>query len=311
MNKTIHNPSLANVEEHGSNSATFTIEPLHTGYGMTLGNSMRRVLLSSIAGAAPIGFRVDGITHEFTSIAGVKEDAVDITLNIKGIRASINDSAEGPITVRLSKSGSGKVLASDIQLTSDITIANPDHVLATIDDPKTTLSMDIVFTTGRGYQTVEQSRKENEIADMIVTDAVFSPVTRVRYRVESTRVGQITDLDKLHVTVDTDGTISPQDAFEEAAAILINQYSALAGQTRLQPSQTFAAANEQTEDNNRLMTPIEDLNLSPRTTNALLNNEIFTIKDLVTLDDGTLKDLKGFGSKALDEVRDKLAEMEF
>lgn len=309
MSKTIHNPSLANIEEHSANSATFTIEPLHTGYGMTLGNSMRRVLLSSIEGAAPIGFRIDGISHEFTSIPGVKEDAVDITLNVKGIHAKVT--SDTPVTVRLTKTGSGKVLANDIKLTSDIEIANPDHVIATIDDPKTTLSMDIVFATGRGYQTVEQSRKDNEIADMIVADAVFSPVTRVRYRVENTRVGQITDLDKLHITVDTDGTITPQDAFEEAAAILINQYSALAGQTRLQPSQTFAAANEQAEDDSRLMTPIEDLNLSPRTTNALLNNEILTIKDLVTLDDGTLKDLKGFGSKALDEVRDKLAEMEF
>lgn len=308
MSKTIHNPTLAKVDEHSATSATFSIEPLHTGYGMTLGNSLRRVLLSSISGAAVVGFKIDGVSHEFTTIEGIKEDVVDIMLNLKGINARVF--SDEPITVRLEKKGTGVVTAKDIKTTADIEIVNPNQVIATIDGPKTNLIMDVVFDSGRGYRTIEQARGENDLADLIVVDALFSPVTRVRYRVENTRVGQITDLDKLLLTIDTNSTITPQDAFEEAAAILVNQYTALAGQTKVQPSQSLAAAHEQAEDGNRLMTPIEDLNLSPRTTNALLNNEIRTINDLVTLDDGALRDLKGFGNKALDEVREKLTEME-
>lgn len=307
MSKTIHNPTLAHIEEHSATSATFVIEPLHTGYGMTLGNSLRRVLLSSIAGAAVTSFKIEGATHEFTTVDGIKEDVVDIMLNLKQVRFRVF--SEEPQIVRLVKKGTGPVTAADIQTTADIEVVNTDAYIATIDDPKTEIVMDIAVETGRGYRTVEESSLQRPTSDMIAVDARFSPVERVRYKVEDTRVGQATDLNKLSLTIDTDGSISPKDAFEEAAAILINQYTALAGQTRVESAQPLSSGVAD-EDASELMTPIEDLNLSARTTNALLNNDIRTIRDLVTLGDDELRELKGFGSKALDEVKEKLAEME-
>lgn len=308
MSKTIHNPTLASVDEHSATSATFVIEPLHTGYGMTLGNSIRRVLLSSIAGAAVTSFKIEGVTHEFTTVKGVSEDVVDIMLNLKQVRFRVF--SDEPQALRLSKKGAGQVTAADIKTNADVEIVNPETPICTIDDPKAEVVIDLVVETGRGYRTVEESAAQRPTSDMIAVDAIFSPIVRVRYKVENTRVGQTTDLDKLVLTVDTDGSISPKDAFEEAAAILINQYTALAGQTRVEAAPALSQAREGEDDAAKLMTPIEDLNLSARTTNALLNNEIRTIKDLVTLGDDELRDLKGFGSKALDEVKEKLAEME-
>ena len=186
-------------------------------------------------------------------------------------------------------------------------------VIANVDDDKATFVMDVIVENGRGYRTVEEGTKKKP-SDMIAIDAIFSPVLRVRYKVEDTRVGQITDLDKLIITIDTDGSISPKDAFEEAAAILVNQYSALAGQTRVEAapaSKTVAPSfNAEEDEPAELKVAIEDLNLSARTTNALINNDIHSLKDLFSLSDVELRDLKGFGQKALDEVKDKLAELE-
>lgn len=308
MSKVIHNPTLAKVEEHSATSATFFIEPLHTGYGMTLGNSLRRVLLSSINGAAVVAFKIEGVTHEFTTVKGVKEDVVDIMLNLKNVRFKLH--SEQPQIVRLEKKGAGVITAKDIKTNADVEVVNPDAVIATVDDPKSDFVMDIAIDAGRGYRTIEESSEKREHSDMIAVDALFSPVLRVRYKVENTRVGQSTDLDKLVLTVDTDGSISPKDAFEEAAAILVNQYTALAGSTTVQAGPAVGASAE-SDDATELMTPIEDLNLSARTTNALINNDIRTINDLVTLNDTDLRELKGFGSKALDEVKEKLAELEF
>lgn len=304
--KVIHNPTLAHVEEHSSTSATFVIEPLHTGYGMTLGNSLRRVLLSSIAGAAATAFKIDGATHEFTSVKGIKEDVVDIMQNLKNVY--FRSHSEEPVTLRLEKKGAGKVLAGDIKLTADIEVVNKEALIATIDDPKGSIVMDIVVDSGRGYRTIEESASKRTKSDLIALDALFSPVLRVRYKVDSTRVGQATDLDKLSITIDTDGTITPRDAFEEAAAILINQYTALAGSTRVAAGPTVGSKEDLSST--QLMMPIEELNLSARTTNALINNDIRTINDLVTLGEAELRELKGFGSKALDEVKDKMAELE-
>lgn len=308
MSKIIHNPTLASVDEHSPTSATFVVEPLHTGYGMTLGNSIRRVLLSSISGSALVAFKIEGVTHEFTTVPGVKEDAVDIMLNLKQIRFKTHsDRAQ---TLRLEKKGAGVVTAADIKTNADVEIVNPDAIVATIDDPKGLLIIDMVIESGRGYRTIEESSEKRLHSDMIPVDALFSPMQRVRYKVESTRVGQATDLDKLIITLDTDGSITPKDAFEEANAILLNQYTALAGSTRVEAAPTTGARFRDAEGGSELMTPIEDLNLSARTTNALINNDIRTINDLVTLGDIELRELKGFGSKALDEVKDKLTEME-
>lgn len=317
MSKMIHTPGVVTVDDHGATSSTFVIEPLHSGYGMTLGNSIRRVLLSSISGAAVTSFKIEGVTHEFTTVPGVKEDVVDIMLSLKGVRFRIygNDVQE----LRIVKKGKGAVTAKDIQVNADVEVVNPEHHIATLDDDKAEFVLDMVVETGRGYRTIEEG-SEKKASDMIAVDAAFSPVTRVRYKVENTRVGQMTDLDKLLITIETDGTITPRDAFEEASAILVNQYTALAGKTRVESGEQLMAhgatstaghtASDNADEPAALSTSIEDLNLSARTTNALINNDIHTIKDLFSLSDAELRDLKGFGSKALDEVKEKLAELE-
>lgn len=306
MSKVIHNPLLAAIDELDANSAAFTIEPLHAGYGNTLGNSLRRVLLSSIEGGAIVAFRIEGASHEFATVPGVKEDVVDIMLNLKGIRLRVH--SDGPVELRLEKSGTGTITAGDIRTTADVEVVNPDHVIATIDDPKKTVVMDLVAESGRGYRTIEESSENRLHGDMIALDAIFTPVKRVRYKVEGTRVGEETNLDKLLLTVETDGSIDPRDAFEQAAAILVNQYTALAGSTRVEAAPSLGAHAE--DDGGLLNTPIEELSLSARTANALINNDIRTVQDLVTLSEQDLRELKGFGSKALDEVKDKLAELE-
>ena len=313
MSKTIHTPTLANIAEHSADSATFAIEPLHTGYGMTLGNSLRRVLLSSIAGAAVTAFKVEGATHEFTTLPSVKEDVIEIMLNLKGARFRVFNTES--VNLRLEKKGKGTVTVGDIAKHADVEAVNPDHVICTIDDAKGSVVMDIIVEVGRGYRSIEESAAKKP-SDMIAVDALYSPVRRVRFKVEDTRVGQITDLDKLSITIDTDGSISPKDAFEEASAILVNQFTALAGSTKVEAGAPLTAQNVQEElgysddDSAKLMIPIEDLNLSARTTNALINNDIHTLKDLFSLGDSELKELKGFGSKALDEVKEKMAELE-
>lgn len=311
MSKTIHTPGLVQVDDHSASSATFVVEPLHSGYGMTLGNSLRRVLLSSIAGAAVTSFRIEGVTHEFSTVKGIKEDVVDIMQNLKGVRFRVyGDEVQN---LRIVKEGKGVVTARDIQVNADVEIVNPDHVIATIDDEKGKLVMDLVVETGRGYRPIEEGGAKKG-SDYIALDAIFSPVLRVRYKVENTRVGHMTDLDKLIITITTDGSITPRDAFEEAAAILVNQFTALAGKTRIEsPELSAASSSNRLSDSDEpaaLNTPIEDLNLSARTTNALVNNDIHTLKDLFALSDAELRDLKGFGSKALDEVKEKLAELE-
>jgi len=313
MSKHINTPTITSVTDEGDNTSTFVVEPMHAGYGMTLGNSIRRVLLSSIAGAAITSFRIEGASHEFTSIDGIKEDVVDIMQNLKKIRFKVF--SEEPQTLTIEKKGSGEVTAKDITTNSEVEVVNKDQLICTIDTAKTAFKAEIVVEVGRGYQTVDEA-SDRKISDFISLDAIYSPVQRVRYKVENTRVGQMTNLDKLIVTVETDGSIEPRDAFEEANAILLNQYEALAGKTRVEalsmleqatPAQPTAAADDEKD---ALTTSIEDLNFSARTTNALINNDIQNLKDLFSLTDSELKDLKGFGSKALDEVRDKLAELE-
>ncbi len=306
MTKVIHNPALANIDEHSATSATFDIEPLHAGYGNTLGNSLRRVLLSSIEGGAIVAFRIEGASHEFTTVKGIKEDVVDIMLNLKNVRLRVH--SDEPVELRLEKKGAGVVTAGDIKTTADVEVINPEQIIATIDDAKASVLIDLVAESGRGYRTIEDSSVQRIHSDMIAIDAIFSPVLRVRYKVDSTRVGQETNLDKLLLSIETDGSLTPREAFEQAAAVLVNQYTALAGSTSVESAP--ALGQDVDDESNELNTPIEELNLTARTANALVNNDIRTVHDLVTLSEQDLRELKGFGSKALDEVKDKLAELE-
>ena len=305
MSKLIHNPALAEIQDNSETSATFVVKPLEAGYGNTLGNSLRRVLLSSINGAAVVAFKIEGVSHEFTTVEGVREDVVDIMLNLKNVKFKAH--TDSPVELTLEKSGAGIITAGDIQSSADMEVVNPDQVIATIDGEKTKFIMHLVVESGHGYKTIEDSSEDRLHSDMIAIDAIFSPVLRVRYKVDNTRVGQNSNLDSLEITIDTDGSISPRDAFEHAAAILGNQYTALAGSTEVAPAP--ALGEEADDEASELYTPVEDLNLTARTTNALVNNNIRTVHDLVNLTEQDLRELKGFGSKALDEVNDKIAEL--
>lgn len=306
MSKVIHNPALAKIIDNGENSSTFVIEPVEFNYGNTLGNSLRRVLISSIQGGAIVAFRIEGATHEFTTVPGIQEDVVDITLNLKGVNFKVT--TDEPVELRIEKTGADVITAADIPSNADVEVMNPDHVICHVDDPKKKVVIDIVVEAGRSYQTIEESSEKRLHSDMIAVDAMFSPVTRVRFKVDPTRIGQETNLDRLEVTIETDGSVTPREAFEEAAAILVNQYTALAGSTTVEAAP--ALGTEAENDADGLSASIDDLGLSARTANALINNDIHTVHDLVTLSEQDLRELKGFGSKALDEVKDKLAELE-
>ena len=311
--KSIHEAKLAEVKNLDENTAEFIVRPLYYGYGNTLGNSLRRVLLSSIKGAAVTSFSIEGTTHEYTAIPGIREDVVDIMLNLKNIRFKVF--TDNPVELHLEikgsdqskKDGDKRVVAGDIDLPADVEIANPNQTICHIDDDKYVLKMNLIVESGRGYLTLDQSSSGRIHSDMIALDAVFTPVLRVRYHVENTRVGQDTNLQQLNLTITTDGTMTPQEAFEEAAAILVNQYQALAGETTVE-SAPLPGVEAPQKDTGLLMS-IEELGLSARTANALVNNEIHTVRDLVSLSDSDLKELKGFGTKALDEVKEKLTEL--
>ena len=312
--KLIHEARLAEVNELSPTSAEFVIKPLYYGYGNTMGNSLRRVLLSSIKGAAITSFSIEGTNHEYSTVSGIKEDVVDIMLNLKNIR--FKSHAEIPVEVTLEVSGKDiksdkdgelRVTADMIKLPAELEVANPEQVICRIDDLKTTLKMRFIVENGIGYLPIDKASADRTDSNMIAIDAVFSPVLRVRYRVENTRVGQDTNLQQLAITVDTDGTITPQEAFEQAAAILINQYTALAGATRVESAP--APGLDSKEDDAGLLVSVEDLGLSARTSNALINNGIKIVRDLVMLSEADLRELKGFGSKAFDEVKEKLTEL--
>lgn len=311
--KVIHEANLAEVNEISDTSAEFVIKPLYYGYGNTLGNSLRRVLLSSIKGAAITAFSIEGSTHEYAAIPGIREDVVDIMLNLKNIRFKCHTDAPVELSLEIKgsdqseKDGDKRVVAGDIKLPADVEIANPNQTICHIDDPKFVLKMNFVVETGRGYLTIEKAGEARVHSDMIALDAVFSPVLRVRYKVENTRVGQDTNLQQLTITVDTDGTITPHDAFNEAAAILVNQYTALAEGVALERVAAPGVADAGAETG--LSLPIEELGLSARTANALINNDIKNLDELIHLTDSELKELKGFGSKALEEVKEKITEL--
>lgn len=296
-------PALKTVKEEG-NKATFAVEPLYSGYGMTLGNSLRRVILSSLGGAAVTAVKIDSVAHEFSTIKGVKEDVVEVILNLKKLRFKVY--SDEPQFLMLTKSGKGVVTAADIKSNSDIEIVNPKQEIATLDGDKASIGMEIRVEKGRGYVPVEERGNEKLEVGMIAVDALYSPVKRVRYSVENTRVGQVTDLDRLVMEVETDGSISPLDAVSQAAEILVSHFSVVAGNAA--PAAP-TAAKEEVGDGGAAKIMIEEVNFSPRTTNALMNNDIRTMKDLLRLSDSDLKELKGFGAKAYDEVKDKIAEL--
>jgi DNA-directed RNA polymerase subunit alpha len=293
-------------EEVDERNGVFVIEPLDRGFGYTFGNSLRRVLLSSLEGAAVTSVKIEGVAHEFTTLQGVREDVTDIILNLKNLICRLEgDSPE--VEVRLEKKGSGSVKASDIAAPADLEILNPDLEIANLSDKG---KLDIILTIGRGrgYVPAELNREPEQSIGVIPVDSIFSPVRRVSYEVEAARVGQRTDYDKLRLDVTTDGSLDPRDAIAQAAEILIRQ---LAIFTDIDKIEGFGEAvgeaqAEVPQAHGMENFPIEELELGVRSYNCLKRVGIETIGDLVTKSENELAAIPNFGKKSIEEVSEKL-----
>ena len=307
-------PATIEADERGRSETfgRFIVEPFERGFGTTIGNSIRRILLSSIEGAAVVKAQIEGVQHEFSTMPGVLEDVTDIILNIKGLVISLD--SDEPKQMRLAATGPGEVTADLIEADTAVTIHNPEHVIATLTD-EVDFEAELTVSRGRGYQPASElyAKRDEQIIGEIPIDAVFSPVQRVRYRVEDTRVGQKTNYDKLIIDIWTDGTVSPEMALVEAAKILrkhLNpfvQYFEL-GADLVSP-EASAAASVDEELIRKLNMSINDLDLSVRAGNCLESANIHTVGDLVQKDDPELLGVRSFGRTSLREVKRKLDEL--
>ena len=296
--------------------ATFVAEPLERGFGLTLGNSLRRVLLSSLQGAAVTAIRIEGVLHEFSSLAGVREDVTDIVLNVKQI--ALRMEGEGPKRLTLSATGPSEITAGQIATAGDIEVMNPDLVICHLDEGAT-LNMELAAETGKGYVAAAANRPADAPIGLIPVDALYSPVRQVSYKVENTRVGQELDYDKLTLSVDTDGTVTPDDALAYAARILQDQLQlfvhfdegmvqvpTMAGMAAPSAAESEADANQL---NRYLLKKVDELELSVRSANCLKNDNIIYIGDLVQKTEAEMLRTPNFGRKSLNEIKEVLASM--
>ena len=285
--------------------ATVVAEPLERGFGMTLGNAIRRILLSSLQGAAVTAVQIDGVLHEFSSIAGVREDVTDIVLNIKQLALRMH--GEGPKRMVLTATGPAEVTAAQIQTGHDIEVMNPDLVICTLDDG-VKLGMEFTVNMGKGYEPASANRPEDAPIGLIPVDAIYSPVKRVSYRVEPTRVGQVTNYDKLLLQVETNGAVTPEDAVALAARILQDQLQLFINFDEPQ----LARADEPQDDlpfNRNLLRKVDELELSVRSANCLKNDNIVYIGDLVQKTEQEMLRTPNFGRKSLNEIKEVLTAM--
>ena len=300
-------PSKLNIEtgDDQRRVATVVAEPLERGFGVTLGNALRRVLLSSLQGAAVTSLRIDGVLHEFSSIPGVREDVTDLILNIKQLALSMH--SNGPKRMTLKAKGPGEVTAAQIQTPADIEIMNPDLIICHLDEGAS-LSIELEVNSGKGYVPASANRKEDDPIGLIPIDSIFSPVRRVSYKIENTRVGQQTDFDKLSMTVETNGAVKPDDAVALAARILQEQLRLFVNFE--EPQQQIA---ERVEDelpfSKNLLRKVDELELSVRSANCLKNDNIIYIGDLVQKSEAEMLRTPNFGRKSLNEIKEVLAQM--
>ncbi|HUZ72132.1 MAG TPA: DNA-directed RNA polymerase subunit alpha [Stellaceae bacterium] len=285
--------------------AVVVAEPLERGFGLTLGNALRRVLLSSLQGAAITSAQIEGVLHEFSSLPGVLEDITDIVLNIKGIALRMH--GDGPKRMRLRATGPGEVRAKQIETGHDIEIMNPDHLICTLDSAAK-LAMELTVESGKGYRPANENRSEDAPIGLIPIDALFSPVRKVSYKVDNTRVGQRTDYDKLSMTIETNGAITPEDAVALAARILQDQL-----QLFINFEEPRGAAEEERPSelpfNKNLLRKVDELELSVRSANCLKNDNIVYIGDLVQKTEAEMLRTPNFGRKSLNEIKEVLAQM--
>lgn len=294
------------VSENNRNVATLVAEPLERGFGMTLGNALRRVLLSSLQGAAVTSIQVEGVLHEFSSIPGVREDITDIILNLKGL--AIRMHSEGPRKVRLRAQGPGEVTAGQIEAGADVEIMNPGLIICTLDNGAN-LSMELTVETGRGYIPASALRKEDTPIGLLPIDALFSPIRKVAYKVENSRVGQVTDYDKLSLTVETDGSVTPEDAIAIAARILQDQLQFFINFEEPRATVQTQEAMGDLPFNRNLLRKVDELELSVRSANCLKNDNIVYIGDLVQKSEGEMLRTPNFGRKSLNEIKEVLTQM--
>ena len=300
-------PNKLNVEpgDDAGRTATVVAEPLERGFGLTLGNALRRVLLSSLHGAAVTSVQIDGVLHEFSSIAGVREDVTDIVLNIKVLALRMH--GEGPKRIHLVAEGPGEVTAAKIETGHDIEIMNPDLVICTLDEG-VRISMEMTVETGSGYVPATQNRPEDAPIGLIPVDSVFSPIRRVSYKVENTRVGQVTDYDKLSMQIETNGALTPDDAVAYAARILQDQLQLF---INFEEPEARVAEEAPTDlpFNRNLLRKVDELELSVRSANCLKNDNIVYIGDLVQKTEAEMLRTPNFGRKSLNEIKEVLTQM--
>ena len=298
-------PTL-NEEVLSSNRSRFTLEPLEPGFGYTLGNSLRRTLLSSIPGAAVTNVRFAGVRHEFQTIEGVKEDVTEIILNIKDLVVSSEN--DEPVVAHVIKNGAGQVTAADIQVPAGVEIHNPELVIANI-DKNAKFEMQLTIERGRGYVQASQNRMVGADADVIPIDSIYSPVLKVSYRVEATRAGEYTNFDKLIVDVETKQSMKPADAVASAGTTLVALFGLAKELNEAAEGIEIGPAVVEANLSPELAMPIEDLDLTVRSYNCLKREGINTVAELVNLSEDQLMNIRNFGSKSVDEVRDKLVSM--
>ena len=302
-NREFLTPNVISVDNVNLTRARVTLEPLERGFGYTLGNALRRILLSSMSGAAVTEVRIENVLHEYSSIPGVQEDVIEILLNLKNLAVRMHNRTE--TVLQVSKKGSGTMTAGDIQLDHDVEVVNPNHVIANLSD-EGELSMQITVAKGRGYEVVDISNTPEETREVGVLklDASYSPIRRVSYSVENARVEQRTDLDKLVIDIETNGTIDPEDAVRRAATILHEQIAVF-----IQLEETNRSAGEISEEkiDPLLLRPVDDLELTVRSANCLKAENIYYIGDLIQRTEVELLKTPNLGKKSLTEIKDVLA----
>ena len=314
--QTVSLPQKPKYTPINDQSGKFEIMGCFPGYGMTLGNALRRVLLSSLRGAAVTSVKIKGVSHEFSTLDGVMEDAVQIILNLKKIR--FRSTSDEAVKVSLKFKGEGKVTAASIKGSSEIEVVNPDQIIATITDKKVELEMELEISNGLGYVPIEQQNRDEKEIEVIAIDAVYTPIRRVNYEVENMRVGKRTDYNKITLEIVTDGSITPQEAFSKAVVLLVEQFSVLGGievveEKLVAPIKEAELVEEvapKEEEFDPLKVKVTELkNLSTRTLNVLETNKLVKVKDIIKHTEENLKGLEGMGDKGIKEIKKSIGEL--
>jgi len=302
-------PLPPKVIQKKKNQAVFEVEALYPGYGVTIGNALRRVLMSSLQGAAVTEVKIKGVPHEFSTIPGVLEDAIMILLNIKNLRFKIFEGESQKIQLKVK--GDGEVKGSDFVCPSQVKLVNPDLHIATITDKKTELDIEILVERGIGYVPKDQLKTKKAEIGAIAVDAIFTPIRNVNFQVENMRVGDRTDFDRLSLEIETDGTIAPEEAFFEACDILIKHFNIIfqgkAGKEEMPAVEKEEEVKEESGDVTKML--VEDMKLTGRTLNALVNNGIKTVGGIIKKSEKSLSGLEGMGDKAMSEIKRKIKKL--